>query len=306
MAISNNLVQQASKPTFSAFLTQNAIKNKINEVIGGADGQRFMTQILSAVTNNPALKECDPMSILNCAFLGESLKLSPSPQLGYIYFVPFENKKEGTKKATFILGFKGYLQLAMRTGQYQDIDVIEIRQGEYLGRDKLTGKHRFEFIEDEDEREATEIIGYLGYFELVNGFRKSIYWSKQKMEKHADTYSPAFNLDTFQKMKNGQIKKEDMWKYSSFWYKNFDEMAFKTLIRQLISKWGIMSTDMQQAFEKDNTFQDAQGNNVYVENNDMSSDIIQPTYSDPVITDSRVDNIPAQQTTTSVVDDIFG
>ena len=105
MAVNNSLTEQTSKPKFSTFLTSTLVKQKIHEVVGGRDGQRFMTQILSAVTNNPDLALCDPMTILNCAFLGESLKLTPSPQLGQYYMVPFKNKKKGNvKEAQFILG----------------------------------------------------------------------------------------------------------------------------------------------------------------------------------------------------------
>ncbi len=172
------------------------------------------------------------------------------------------------KVAQFQMGYKGYIQLAIRSGYYKDMDVIEIRKGEYLGRDKLTGKHRFEFIEDEVEREEKEIIGYMAYFEYLNGFTKQLYWTKEKMLKHADTYSKAFSKDAYEKLLEGKIPQKDMWKYSSFWYKDFDGMAFKTMLRQLISKWGIMSIDMQEAFDKDMATIREDGTYEYVENDD--------------------------------------
>ena len=128
---------------------------------------------------------------------------------------------------------------------------MEIRQGEYLGKDPQTGKPQFKFIEDDDLREKLPIVGYMAYFEYLNGFRKCIYWSREKMLNHADTYSQAFSKEAYDKIQNGQIADKDMWKYSSFWYKSFDDMAKKTLLRQLISKWGIMSTEMQQALTND-------------------------------------------------------
>ena len=139
----------------------------------------------------------------------------------------------------------------MRSGQYLDIDVIEIKEGEYKGRDKLTGKQRFEFIENDDERDSLPTVGYMAYFELLNGFRKQVYWTKAKMLKHADTYSPAFHADKYDDYVNGKIPKNELYKYSSFWYKNFDEMAFKTLIRHLISQWGVMSIEMREALIRD-------------------------------------------------------
>ena len=156
-----------------------------------------------------------------------------------------------TKKAQFVLGYKGYIQLALRSGSYADLDVMEIHEGEYKGKNQFTGKPEFSFIEDDDQRDQLPVIGYMAYFEYLNGFRKTIYWSKAKMMHHADTYSPAYSAAAHKQILAGEIADKDMWKYSSFWYKDFDGMAKKTLLRQLISKWGIMSTEMQMAFSND-------------------------------------------------------
>lgn len=241
--MNNNL---PSKMSFMQYVATNSIQNAIQKIVG-QDSQRFISAITSAVTTNQQLSECTNDSIVSAALLGESLKLSPSPQLGQYYIVPFnsyagqdKNKQPIYKKvAQFQLGYKGYIQLAIRSGQYRDIDVIDVRQGEYLGRNKSTGKFEFNFIEDEDVRENLPIIGYMAYFEYLNGFYKCIYWSKEKMEKHALKYSQAYASD--------KKKKTDY----SFWTKDFDGMAYKTMIRQLISKWGIMSVDFQKAFEND-------------------------------------------------------
>ena len=154
--------------------------------------------------------------------------------------------------ATFVLGYKGYLQLALRSGQYADLDVTEIKQGEYLGKDSMTGKPKFQFIEDDDQRDALPTVGYMAYFEYVNGFRKVLYWSKEKMMNHADTYSKAFSRQKYEELLAGKIPESEMWKYSSFWYKSFDDMAKKTMLRQLISRWGVMSIEMTRALESDN------------------------------------------------------
>ena len=108
----------------------------------------------------------------------------------------------------------------------------------------------------------------MGYFELLNGFRKTLYMSKEEMLNHADTYSKAFNKKDYERLQAGQIPEKDLWKYSSFWYKNFDTMAFKTLLRQLISKWGIMSIELQDAFAKDMAVIRDDGNIDYVDNDD--------------------------------------
>ena len=252
MSVQNSLVQRKQTAKFSVAIQSDGYKKLINNTLGDPKkAERFVAAVSSAVAVNPALQECEAGSILSSALLGESLNLSPSPQLGHYFLVPRNNNKKGTKEATFQIGYKGYLQLAMRSGQYLDIDAVEIREGEYKGRDKGTGKHRFEFIEDDEIREEKEIIGYLAYFELLNGFKKSIYWSKTKMEKHADKYSPAFNLEKYKLLQQGKIPQNELWKYSSYWYASFIDMSFKTLLRQLISKWGIMSIEMQKAFEAD-------------------------------------------------------
>lgn len=231
--------QLQTKPKFSLAIQSEGYKKLINNTLGDPKrASKFIASISSAVATNPQLQQCDAGSILSGALLGEALNLSPSPQLGQYYLVPFNDKAKG-KVAQFQLGYKGYLQLAIRSGQYKDIDVIEIREGEYLGRDKLTGKHKFDFIEDEVERETKQVIGYLAYFEYLNGFYKSLYWTKEKMKNHAIQYSQAYARD---------IKQNSSY---SFWSKDFDGMAFKTMLRQLISKWGIMSTEMQEAFVKD-------------------------------------------------------
>lgn len=254
MTVSNSLV--AKKTTFSTFITSDAIKTKINQMVASRDGAKFITSLISLVSNNPMLAECEHSTILSSALLGESLKLSPSPQLGQYYMVPFNDNKNGRKVAQFQIGYKGYIQLAMRSGQYRDLDVIEVREGEYKGKDAFTGKARVEFIEDDNERLKLPIIGYFAYFELLNGFRKSLYWTKEKMEQHALTYSQAYKTD---------VKKG--WNMS-FWSKDFDAMAFKTMLRQLISKWGIMSVEFQTAFTNDMGVIENDGNANFVDSVD--------------------------------------
>lgn len=261
-SISNN------QPKFSVFMSQENIKNLVQQAVG-QNAQSFTTAIISAVSNNPDLQKCSQVTILSAALQGEALKLSPSPQLGQYYMVPFNKKdKQGnivSVSAQFILGAKGYKQLAMRSGQYRDIGVLEIKEGEYKGRDKATGKQLFEFIEDDDVREEKSTIGYMAYFELLNGFRKTVYWTKNKMIKHADTYSQAFSADKYDDYINGKVPQKELYKYSSFWYKNFTEMAFKTLLRYLLSQWGVMSIEMQKAIDLDNTVINENGEPSYVE-----------------------------------------
>lgn len=250
MAVNNSLAARKNQRVgLTAYLTQDAVKDQINKVVGGKDGQRFMAAIISAVNTNPALQECTNPSILSGALLGESLKLSPSPQLGHYYLVPFNDKNKG-KVAQFQLGYKGYIQLAIRSGQYKKLNVLAIKEGELEYFDPLNEDIKINLMVDKwDEREEAETIGYYAMFELTNGFRKAIYWSKKQMESHAMKYSQGYRA------KKGY----------TFWEKNFDGMAYKTMLRQLISKWGIMSIELQSALENDMTFTDESGSVNYVE-----------------------------------------
>lgn len=254
MAVQNSLVKGKGqqKLGITAYLTGDAVKNQINSVVGGKDGQRFISAIVSAVSTNPALQECTNQSILSGALLGESLKLSPSPQLGHYYLVPFNDKNVG-KVAQFQLGYKGYIQLAIRSGQYRKLNVIAIKKGELEYFDPLNEDIRVHLmVDDWDAREEAETIGYYAFFELVNGYRKAMYWSKKQMEAHALKYSPGY------KAKKGY----------TFWEKNFDAMAYKTMLRQLISKWGVMSIDLQTAIEGDMAIISEDGTPHYVENDE--------------------------------------
>lgn len=251
MAVQNSLQRSRGNQILgiSAYLTADAVKNQINQVVGGKDGQRFISAIVSAVNTNPALQECTNQSILSGALLGESLKLSPSPQLGQYYLVPFNDKNKG-KVAQFQLGYKGYIQLALRSGQYKKLNVLAIKEGELIRFDPLNEEIEVRLIEDEEEREQANTIGYYAMFEYTNGFRKAIYWSKRKMEAHALKYSKGY-----------QAKKG-----YTFWEKDFDGMAYKTMLRQLISKWGIMSIDMASAIDSDMAVINEDGTKDYVDN----------------------------------------
>lgn len=277
----SNLATQPKKFPFSAVINTELYKKSINNALQDPErSKRFIAAITSAVTATPALQECDPKTIINAALLGEALNLSPSPQLGQFYMVPFEVSMKGAdgktlyetdengerrpvkvKQAQFVLGYKGYIQLALRSGNYKRLNAMPVKEGELISYDPLTEEIVLRMIDDEDERYAAKTIGYVAMFEYTNGFRKTIYWSKKKMVSHADKFSPAFSKNavktkrftkvSFEDYEAGKFDQRDTWLYSSFWYKDFDSMALKTLLRHLISKWGIMSIDLQKAFEAD-------------------------------------------------------
>ena len=285
---SNSLAQKA-KPKFSVAIQSDAYKNLINNTLNDPKrASRFIANITSAVSVNPTLQECDAATILSAGLLGEALNLSPSPQLGQFYMVPYEDKKRGCKVAQFQLGYKGYIQLAIRSGQYRKINVLPIKEGELVSFDPMTEEIEVNLIEDDELREKTPTAGYYAMFEYVNGFRKAIYWSYKKMLNHADQYSKAFSKKAYQDLKDGKIPEDQKWKYSSFWYKNFDDMACKTMLRQLISKWGIMSIEMQKALEYDQgvgIVKDGKASGVeYVDSPDADI-VVEPTPAEPKTVD---------------------
>jgi len=284
--VNNSLVKQNQKQTFSAFLATDAMKRKVNEMVGGEKGQQFVTAIISAVSANPQLAECDNASIVSAALVGQALNLSPSPQLGQFYMVPFNDSKRGCKVAQFQIGYKGYIQLAIRSGQYKKLNVLAIKKGELKKYDPLNEEIEVELIENEEDREKEETIGYYAMFEYLNGFRKTLYWSKEKMEAHAIKYSMGYRA------KKGY----------TFWEKDFDGMAYKTMLRQLISKWGIMSIDltMQKALESDMAVINDNGTYDYVDNNEMETIEVEN-----VVPEQETETVPTQTNSNDETDFFF-
>lgn len=289
MAVNNSLAAKKNRQSMAMYLTGDAVKNQINSIVGGKNGTRFISAVVSAVNNNPALQECTNQSILAAALLGESLNLSPSPQLGQYYMVPFDDKEKG-KVAQFQLGYKGYIQLAIRSGQYRKLNVLSIKEGELIRFDPLNEEIEVQLIEDEEQREQAATIGYYAMFEYVNGFRKALYWSKKKMEAHALKYSKGYASDK---------RKGTAW---TFWSRDFDGMAYKTMLRQLISKWGIMSIDMVTALDADMAVIREDGTKEYVDN--VESDAVE---SAPIEAEIQNESVGSEKNAgISAADALFG
>lgn len=304
------LVGQRQKPKFSVAVQTKGYQDLINNTLGDQDrAKRFIAAVSSAVAVNPQLQECNAGSILAGALLGESLNLSPSPQLGQYYLVPYkvQIKDENGKKvwrrgpdgkplkdekgkwipetemqATFQIGYKGLIQLALRTGQYKKLNVIEIKEGELKHFDPLNEEIECILIDDFAKREAAPTAGYYAMFEYLNGFRKAIYWSKEKMMSHADKYSPAFHAADYELYISGKYSKDDEWKYSSYWYKDFDGMAKKTMLRNLISHWGVLSTEMQEVVMKDEKMTQLVGTEIVTSDIDEMPEPVSPVVIEDV------------------------
>lgn len=204
MQAKNSITQSTQqKAGFTATISGTAVQRMINTAL--QDPRRaasFTSTLISLVNSNKKLQECEPASVISAALRGEGMNLSLA--LGQYSVVPYG------KSANFQLSYKGLSQLATRSGQYQDFGVVDVRQGEYKGKDPKTRQPSFEWIEDDDEREKLPIIGYYGYYQLLNGFFKCVYWTTDKILNHAHRYSKAFDRDKWQRLLDGKLTKEDI------------------------------------------------------------------------------------------------
>lgn len=221
----------SNETAMSVYLSNDNTKKYLHSILGSHTGQ-FITSLTSLAGSSEMLKNCDRNSLLACALKAVSMELPFDPNLGFTWCVPYG------KTATFQIGAKGYIQLALRTGQYKFIGSRDVREGEFLGRN-FVGDPEIKWLPDE-ERINKEIVGYMAGLELLNGFRKVIFWSNQEVENHATRYSQSYRK--YKKTGN---------KSDAIWASQFEKMAEKTVLKALISKYGIMSTDMQKAVMSD-------------------------------------------------------
>ncbi len=204
--------------TIKGLMNNDNIQKRFEEVMKDRAPQ-YMSSIINLVNGDTNLQKCDPMSVVGSAMVAATLDLPVDKNLGYAWVVPYGNK------ASFQLGYKGYIQLALRTGQYKAINVTEICEGELQHFNPLTEELDIDF----SQRKSDAVIGYAGYFKLINGFEKTVYWTKEQIEAHKKKFS----------------------KSSFGWNKDFSAMAKKTVLRNMLSKWGILSVEMQSAYTND-------------------------------------------------------
>lgn len=214
-------------------LDREGMRKRFNEVLGKRAPQ-FISALVSMVNADENLQKVfrdAPMTIIQSALKAATYDLPIDPALGYAYIVPFKNKQKDNTfrmEAGFIMGYKGKMQLALRTGVYRSINVVDVREGELKSYDRLTEEMEFEWVTDEDERNKLPIVGWCGYFRLVNGMEKKIYMTRKQIEQHE------------QKHRKGQYMGRG-------WRENFEAMAEKTVLSRLLGKWGVMSIDYQTA-----------------------------------------------------------
>jgi recombination protein RecT len=213
-----------------SLLSTPTMQKKFEQVLSKKAPQ-FMASVLNLYNGDPNIQAAEPMSIVSSAMVAASLDLPIDKNLGYAWIVPFYDSKKGHKAAQFQLGYKGYIQLALRTGQYKGINVIPVHEGELVKWNRLT-----EEIELNLEAATSEtVIGYCGYFKLINGFEKTVYWTREEVEAH--------------RIKHNKAK--DKKSLNNVWKSDYDAMAMKTVLRNMLGKWGILSVEMQTAVIED-------------------------------------------------------
>lgn len=220
-----------TKKTITSILSQDTVKKRFNEILG-KNANAFMSSIVSATKSNASLSECEPDSVISSAVIAATLNLPIQNNLGFAYIVPYNSKDERgnyVKVAQFQMGYKGYIQLALRTSQYKTINATEIYEGELISHNRISGEVEI----DTYKRTGNKVIGYVAFFKLLNGFEKMLYLTKEQIEKHGVKYSKSYGNKT------------------SRWQIDFDAMALKTVLKLLLSRYGILSVDMQTAITVD-------------------------------------------------------
>ncbi|EPD1733520.1 recombinase RecT [Enterococcus hirae] len=232
----NNQAVDVSKLGFKTLMSQPAMKKKFNDILH-EKSDAFMGSLLTLVGGDDYLSKAEPMTIIASALKAATMDLPIDKNLEYAYIVPF-NRKENVGKewithneAQFILGYKGYIQLAQRSGQYKALNAIEIYEGQLIEWNPLTEEFQFNY----NAKQSDRVIGYVGFFELLNGFKKTVYWTKQEVEAHRIKHAKGF----------------DKTKLTGAWKENYDAMAIKTVLRNMLAKWGILSVEMQNAVTSD-------------------------------------------------------
>lgn len=221
--------------------------NYLTSVLAERKGE-FINNLTAVVANDAKLQACEPVTLMYAALKATALRLPLDPNLGQAYIIPYKNNRERKTEAQFQIGWKGFIQLAIRSGQFQAINTTDIREGELQGYNLMTGEVNVQAVPD---RESKPVVGYLAYFKLTNGFAKSLYMTAEEIEQHATRYSQSYR---------GKFKD------SSLWATDKDAMAKKTVLKLLLNRYAPLSVDMQTAVQADQSVLRGDGKLNYVDN----------------------------------------
>lgn len=243
--------KQTGLQRFNEYITHPKADDYLSSVLGERKAQ-FVTNIVSVVSNSSLIQECTPNSIMYSAIKATSLGLSLDSNLGLAYIVPYKNKE--ITEAQLQIGYKGFVQLSIRSGQFKTINYSEVKKGEIKSENRLSGEITFQWEQDRKKRKSLETIGYVAYFKLNNGFEKTSYMSIEEAKGHGKRYS-----QSFKSAKEYVVK-------SSLWTTDFDFMSLKTVLKLLLSKFAPLSTEMQTAIKYDQSVIRSESDAIYIDN----------------------------------------
>ena len=261
---------------------------KTQEYLDGVLGQKkasFVNNIVAVVGGDKKLQACEPMTLLYAAIKATALDLPLDQNLGFAYLIPYNNRRAGIAEAQFQMGYKGIVQLAIRSKQFERINVTDVREGELVKRDRRTGTLFFDWIEDDNERKSRQIVGYLGYFRLINGYEKESYWTVQELQEHGTKYSQTYGS------KNKEVREQ------SKWFTDFEMMAKKTVLKLMLNKGDApLSVELIDAIKYDQSvIVDENGTYKYVDN-------MKPSNADLAQQALRQDAEPVEESEAEVVE----
>lgn len=268
--MANEVSTTQQKPqTLQQLMNSGAVMKKLNDVLGSEKkAASFISSVISVANGNSQLRNANPMTILGSAMVAATLDLPVVPTLGLAYIVPYKGQ------AQFQLGFKGLIELAERSGQFKNIIDEVVYEGQLVKKNKFTGEYEF----DEDAKKSDKVIGYMARMDLITGFSKTIYWTKEEVEAHAKKFSQAFRSG-----------------YTSPWKSDFDAMARKTVLKALFAKYAPKSVAIQQAIK----FDQSVAKPADITDDDLTIDAFDVNY---------VDNEPVQEAVveeTKPAEDLF-
>ncbi len=245
---------QTGLQKFNAMLANTRTQEYLTNVLGEKK-QTFVSNMVALVSSNKALSECDPSTIMFSCLKATALSLPLDPSLGLAWVLPYRDNKNNTTVATFQLGAKAYIQLALRTAQYRKINVRDVREGEIVGEDFVSGEMQFKKLEK--DRDKAQVVGYVAMFELINGFSKQLYMSVEELDAHAkrfsQTYRKGYGLWSDKEMRPAMME--------------------KTILKRLLSKYGVLSVEMENAIKSDSAVLGEDNSVRYIDNEENAIDL---------------------------------
>lgn len=249
-------VKETGLQKFNRAITNNKTQEYLESVLGERKAS-FVNNLTALVANNASLQVCEPYTVMFAAMKATALDLPLDNSLGFAYVIPYKDNKKGITVAQFQIGYKGFVQLSLRTNQFALIPhATDVRKGEFVGCNRLTGEYEFKFVEDDEERQKLEVIGYVSYFKLLNGASSTLYMTKAEMEAHAMRYSQTYRSS------NEYIRR------SSKWTTDFDKMALKTVLKLNLSKNAPLSVELADAIQADQSVLKSIDKYEYMDNDD--------------------------------------